>query len=241
MFRKITIMIWTAIALLAAAAGSAAWADTPSASSDAFDPVDRYGSEILFDVLRDGTPVGFHRVAFTRDTEGLAVNSQFELEVDFLFFTAYRYSYRSQARWQNDQLVSLEAHVDDDGTASKLQAVRGKNGLTVARAKTRYTIEQPIYPTNHWHPGVIGETRVLNTLTGRINDVTIRPQGRQLIPTEAGDVMAMRFVYSGDLQNEVWYDDAGRWVKMRFLGRDGSTIEYVCRRCQGRDAKQAQR
>lgn len=241
MFRKITIMIWTALASFAVSAGAAASADTRAASTESFDPLDRYGSEILFDVFRDGSPVGSHRVTFARDAEGLTVKNQFQLEVDFLFFTAYRYSYRSQARWSNDQLVSLEVHVDDDGAASKLQASRGTDGLTVANAERRYTIEQPIYPTNHWHPGVIGETRVLNTLTGRINEITIRPQGRQPVPTESGDVMAMRFVYSGDLQNEVWYDDAGRWVKMRFLGRDGSTIEYVCRRCQGRDAKQAQR
>ena len=44
---------------------------------------------------------------------------------------------------------------------------------------------------------------------------------------------ATRYAYTGDLDNEVWYDDVGRWVKMRFKGRDGSTIDYVCRRCQG--------
>jgi hypothetical protein len=42
------------------------------------------------------------------------------------------------------------------------------------------------------------------------------------------------------LNTEVWYDDLGRWVKMRFNGPDGSAIEYVCRRCQGSDAKKAQ-
>jgi len=32
---------------------------------------------------------------------------------------------------------------------------------------------------------------------------------------------------------EVWYDDWGRWVKMQFASRDGTKIDYVCKRCQG--------
>jgi hypothetical protein len=239
--RRITITtIMTAISCLAVSAGALASADTRPASSNTFDPLDRYGTGILFEVLRDGNPVGFHRVTFASDAEGLVVNTHFEIKVDFLFFTAYRYSYQSKARWQKDQLVSLDVQVDDDGAKANLRALRGKNGLTVERAETRYTIGQSVYPTNHWHPGVIGEVRVLNTLSGRINDVTIRPSGSEPVTTEAGNVMATRYVYTGDLENEVWYDEDGRWVKMRFLGRDGSTIEYVCRRCQGRDPRQAQ-
>jgi len=60
------------------------------------------------------------------------------------------------------------------------------------------------------------------------------------VETERGDVFATHYVYSGELDTEVWYDDEGRWVKMRFKGRDGSTIEYVCRRCQGPGPSQAE-
>ena len=61
-------------------------------------------------------------------------------------------------------------------------------------------------------------------------------KGREPIPTERGDVVASRYSYTGDLADtEVWYDDVGRWVKLRFLGRDGTPIEYACRRCQGGD------
>jgi hypothetical protein len=56
---------------------------------------------------------------------------------------------------------------------------------------------------------------------------------REFVDTERGPVMATRYAYHGDLETEVWYDDFGRWVKMRFAGRDGSTIEYVCTLCQG--------
>ena len=61
-----------------------------------------------------------------------------------------------------------------------------------------------------------------------------------MVATERGPVMATRYAYSGELQTEVWYDECGRWVKMRFAGRDGSIIDYVCRQCQGGGARKVQ-
>lgn len=43
----------------------------------------------------------------------------------------------------------------------------------------------------------------------------------------------------GDLRTTVWYDDRGRWVKRRLRGRDGSTVNYACRRCQDGQANNA--
>ena len=37
--------------------------------------------------------------------------------------------------------------------------------------------------------------------------------------------------YQGHLHLDAWYDISGRWMGMRFKGRDGSTIEYRCRNC----------
>ena len=92
--------------------------------------------------------------------------------------------------------------------------------------------KSPLFPTNHWNAGVLGQTRVLNTLTGKINNVSILSKGIETVSTENGPIKATRYVYSGDLDNEVWYDDLGRWVKMRFKASDGSTINYVCKSCQ---------
>ena len=57
--------------------------------------------------------------------------------------------------------------------------------------------------------------------------------GKEPIMTERGEVMATKYLFSGELENTVWYDGAGRWVKMKFEGRDGIPITYNCRRCQG--------
>jgi hypothetical protein len=203
------------------------------------DPLALYGGDIEFDVLRKGTKVGFHRVRFERDEEELVVSSIFQLEVNVLFFTAFRYLYESEGRWRHGQLLSLNATVSDNGKASFIEAAREGARMTIRTGDTDFATDSTLFPTNHWNAAVLPQSRVLNTLTGRINDVSIEPQGRETVRTERGEVLATRYAYSGELEAEVWYDDAGRWVKLRFRGRDGSTVEYVCRRCQGHVGAQA--
>jgi len=205
------------------------------------DPLTLYGNEIHFDVYREGDKVGFHSVGFETDGRNLFVRSSFRVEIDVLFFTAYRYLYQSEAKWVEGKLETLKASVDDDGSAFSLSAVRQGKRMNITSTDGGFSADAPLIPTNHWNANVLGQTRVLNTLTGEVNDVRIEPRARERVATERGHVTATHYAYTGDLNTEVWYDDLGRWVKMRFLGPDGSTIEYVCRRCQGSDLKKVQR
>jgi hypothetical protein len=204
-----------------------------------FDPIALYGAEIHFDILRKGSPAGSHIVTFERMGDGVLVRSNFELKVDLLFVTVYRFLYRSEAFWRGGSLQHLTANVDDNGATFSIGATRDGNSVSIEHDQKTYEVSEPLFPTSHWNSHVLGQKRVLNTLTGRINRVTIEPGIREQVTTEWGDVTATRYAYTGDLNTEVWYDDLGRWVKMRFGARDGSTIEYVCRRCQGGSVEEA--
>lgn len=218
------------LALLAAAGGRPAAAGLPPATPD---PFSLYGETIEFDVLRNGEPVGRHLVRFARDGGDLVVSSRFRLEVKALFVTVYRYEYESEGRWRDGQLQALRARIDDDGARSSVEARRHGAQMTVRGEDGVVAADSPLFPTNHWNAAVLPQRRVLNTLTGRVNEVQIKPAGRERVETEWGPVSATRYVYHGELATEVWYDDAGRWVGMRFRAGDGSVIDYRCRRCQG--------
>ena len=205
-----------------------------------FDPIALYGPEIYFDVLRKGKPSGLHTVKFERTKDGFIVRSNFELSVKFLFVTAYRFVYRSESLWIGGILQHLTAEVEDNGSPFVISASKQGNSVVVDHDNQKYEVSAPLYPTNHWNAEVLSQRRVLNTLTGRVNRVTIKPLSREIVTTEYGDITANRYAYTGDLDTEVWYDDMGRWVKMRFAARDGSTVEYVCRRCQGNSIEEKQ-
>jgi hypothetical protein len=196
-------------------------------------PIALYGENVTFDVLRDGIPVGSHTVSFSRDEASLLVETQFEIAIKFLIFTAYTLDYSSKARWREGKLIVLEARTDDDGEIGLVKARRSNGLIRITGPDGSKAVTRDLFPTNHWNVAVTESAEVLNTITGQVNKVRMRNLGLETITAEGIEIEARRWAYTGDLQNEVWYDDKGRWVKMRFAGKDGSLIEYVCTKCLG--------
>lgn len=223
-----------ALCILAAGGGPAEGSTVASAPGcvGAADPFSLYGDEIRFDVRRNGSMVGSHTVSFARQGEQITTATRFEVAVDVLFFTAYRYVYASQGRWSGGCLVGLTATTDDNGKESVVRVGRAERGLTVSGRQGTVSTDRAALPTEHWSYGVVGQEAVINTITGRVNDVDVSPAGTETVKTADGRaITARRYVHNGELNNEVWYDAYGRWVKMRFPAKDGSTIEYVCVKC----------
>ena len=192
-----------------------------------------YGDRIAFDVFRNGSPVGSHTVLFRETPEGLAVDIAFTVDITMLGLTVYEYRYRSNALWRDGRLERITATVDDDGDKSEIRAVKDSGRFRIEAGSETEIADAPLFPTNHWNADVLTQSRVLNTLTGSVADVTIAKVGQEKVTTERGPVAATHYSYSGDVEADVWYDDAGRWVRLRFKGPDGSDFDYRCRLCQG--------
>ena len=180
------------------------------------DPIALYGKEIAFDVFRKKERVGSHIVRFIREGDELAVNSRLELKIDVLFVTVYRFFYQSDAIWRGFSIDSLRVKVDDNGEVLRLGANWNGKITSIRSHSGTAKFEGHLFPTNHWNSDILQERRVLNTLTGQVNNVRIEKQKRERVSTERGEIEATRYTYTGDLQTEVWYDDLGRWVKLHF-------------------------
>ncbi|MEK9678609.1 MAG: DUF6134 family protein [Rhodospirillaceae bacterium] len=70
---------------------------------------------------------------------------------------------------------------------------------------------------------------VVVTLTGKISEVWIDSTGTQVIQAQGATIQAVRYACTWEIETMVWYDAAGRWVKMMFKAQDGSMIAYRCR------------
>lgn len=220
--------------LIASGVASAPTASASSAcsASAAIDPLRLYGDEIRFDVLRNGAQVGSHTVSFGKQGDRLSTSTRFEVKVEVLFFTAYRYVYASEGSWIGGCLDGLIATTDDNGAESVVRVSRSDQQLIVEGPQGAATAAPETLPTEHWAYGVVSHDAVINTITGRINRVDIsRAETEAVKMADGRAITARRYVYGGELDNEVWYDAEGRWVKMRFPAKDGSSIEYVCVKC----------
>lgn len=215
---------------LATVVFAAAFSAAP-ARACVFDPIAAYGEVLRFDVLRNGRNVGFHEVRFRKEDGKLIARSTFELVVRFVGIAVYRMTYESEGAWVDETLHSLDVRKNDDGKAMTMTVRRDGDALAVESPKGSFTVDGTMMPTNHWHPRVLEQSTVLNTLTGGPNAVTITPMGQETVSTGAGPRKATRYRYTGQLEVESWYDETGRWVKLAFMGRDGSEISYVCTQC----------
>lgn len=198
------------------------------------DPLELYPDGLEFDAYRKGSRVGKHKVSFQREGGKLVVETEFKLKVKVLFITAYKFLFQSTGVWQDGTLQTIDVSVDDNGKDTKVDAyLSDEDGkFYVTGRKGDFIANDWVYPTNHWNAGVVGSKVVLNTLNGALANVDILRQGIETIETKQGPVDAERIEYTGDLRDTtVWYDRAGRWVKMVFTTKSGETIEYVCREC----------
>jgi len=218
-------------AALVAGATIFAMPHSVSAKANTIDPLQLYGSDVVFDVYRKGNRVGQHHITFRRDGDAVVAETRFDVKIKVLALTVYEYLYTSSERWKNGQLISLEARTDDGGDISEINVSRNGYALSVNNGAQSEIVNAQTYPTTHWNAGVLGSTKVINTITGRINNVRIENKGTSTVVTGTAERQATHYMYQGDLKTEVWYDAAGRWVKMRFPGTDGTMIEYRCVQC----------
>ena len=194
------------------------------------DPVALYGNEIVFSVWRKGDEIGQHRVTFARADGALVVESALDLAVKILGITVYRYDYQSQETWRA-MLAALRSTVNDDGTITHVDATAAQGKLDIAGPAGKTATDLPILPSTHWDAQVIAATRVVNTLNGKVDQIKLVPQGIETVPTNVGPRQATHYLWTGDIKAESWYDADGHWLKLRFPGKDGTVIDYVCVHC----------
>ena len=184
-------------------------------------------------MLRDGEKVGQHSTRFKIRKNSQIIESRMNIEVTVFSIPIYSFTYEATEIWVNGQMANLDVLVLDGSEQKTIKVSSATDGFSIKSPSGEVMFYEPIISTNHWNINVVNDSRVLNTLTGEINRVKITNKGSERISIKNGTLKATRYDYTGDLKNtSAWYDDEGRWVKLQFIARDGSTISYLCNTCE---------
>ena len=155
------------------------------------------------------------------------------LEITFLSVPIYTFDYKSLEKWSEGVLSHLEVDIKDGADQINISSLLNTEGLTIIAPSGTFKVRGAIISTNHWNVDVVRQSRVINTLTGKINQIKFSNRGEESISVKGGYVTATRYDYLGELTDtSVWYDAKGRWSKLEFKARDGSTVEYICNTCE---------
>lgn len=183
--------------------------------------------DLAFDVFRGNAPIGSHSIGFRAMGADLVVEVAIELEVTFLFVTAYRYSHRNREIWRDGLLQRIATVTDDNGRRFSVTGVRSGQGLRVETDEEAAFFPGDLLTSTFWQPALVRQDSLLNTQDGRVMAVRFEPGGWEEVAGDGGSVRARRFTCSGDLELDLWRDDADRLAGLRFLAaRDGSVIDY---------------
>ncbi|MDA5194805.1 DUF6134 family protein [Govanella unica] len=232
LFRTVIFLTLPGVAIAASLDGSAMSCSSRPQTAAGLRPDLLYGNQVSYDIRRNGDLIGHQETRFSTENGILRVVNEGRLKVKVLFVTAYSYSFDSVSLWCGETMTSFEAHVNDNGKKKQILASATSAGMRVNGPEGEVLVAAPLYPTEHWNPATLKTSRILNSQSGRIDAVQVTDLGEELIAINSGSLPARHYSFRGDLDLDVWYDRAGRWVKLRFVTKkDKSVIDYICDSC----------
>jgi len=180
---------------------------------------------IKFDVYREGSLFGQHQLVITENGRETVIDVAIDFTVDVAFINFFEYKHRNREVWRDGRLYSMTSTTDDNGTPYEVRARRVGSRVKVEGSGGSYWADGGIVPTTYWNPLITRQSTVLDTQRGVLRPVEVVKLGRERIEAMGRRIVATRYRIKGELQLDVWYDDAGEFVKMSFTAR-GSEIEY---------------
>ncbi len=182
--------------------------------------------DLNFDVVRNGEKIGIHQIHFTQNGQNLNVSIQTDVEVKVMFITAYKFHHRSTEQWKSGLLQHLQSQTDDDGTAHRLDITRDGDVLSGQADGERIQVSHSTIPASLWNLDILKSASIINTLEGHEMKVRVEHMGRDPLLINERKQITDHYRLMGELERELWFNEAGRLVQVRFKGSDGSDIIY---------------
>jgi hypothetical protein len=184
------------------------------------------GTTMVYDIHHeDHGFVGQHRVSFKSEGDDIIVEVENDIVVKVLFITAYRFEALRQERWRDGKMIAYEGATHDDGTDIPLKAHAEGDTLVIEGSGGRAETPLGTFPSHPWNQGILTQRVVMETKTGELLEVQTASAGEETLQVNGRSVKTTRYQMTGALQRELWFDEEGNWVQLRFK-KDGSQITF---------------
>ncbi|NOG73041.1 DUF6134 family protein [Roseicella sp. DB1501] len=173
--------------------------------------------EIRFRVMREGSAIGTHRVAFVQSAGELTARTEVDILVKLLGITVFRFSHRFEEVWAGDRLRRAASRLDRNGTVTEMRAEAAEDAVQVQAPSGRFRLPAAAAPLTWWDSRRFGRP-LFDDDSGQL----LRVQwSRQALP-EGGTLWHA----TGDTESEARYAADGTWIGWKTRAEDGSTVVY---------------
>jgi Family of unknown function (DUF6134) len=204
--------------LLIAAALVGTVASTAALAGDA--------GEYTFTVLKDGAPVGRHRVAFDHEGNRIEIREETAIEVRFAMIPLYTFAHEGRQVWEDGRAVRIDATTNDNGEKFDITVRTNPDGYirTVNGRVDRFDRSTAVLA--FWNKDTLEHNRFFSAVEDKTLDVSFQFVGQEKFTIAGEQLDVEHYRMTGDEERELWYDAAGHIAKVE-LRRHGSTIAYV--------------
>jgi hypothetical protein len=179
---------------------------------------------IKFKAFRNGAPLGYSMVRFEDRGETQLVQVSTVFEVGIGPISAFIYLLRIDTVWKDGDVLTLSSRVNDDGDDYSVEVRPGPDALAYSGAKGQGSVERDILPSTYWRTDLTTRDHILDAQYGGVRRITMTDLGTERVPVKGETVSARRWSMRGQLDLDLWYDDAGEWVRLDFTKGDSHVI-----------------
>lgn len=183
-------------------------------------------SEYSYTILRDGEPIGSHRVTISPQGGDVNVTAETDLEVGFGPLTLYEMEHLRHETWRDGELEEMTAYTNKNGDVYEIAITRDTEGYTRVINGRTDRLEPSMRLLALWHEDLFKHKSFISPMEDLTYEITVDFVGKDKIELINQSVEAFAYRMSGDTNRELWYDSDGHIIKVRLLDHD-TTIEYV--------------
>ncbi len=168
---------------------------------------------LTFQVIRNGTTIGEHRISFVTDGDRLTATTDAVMTVKLGPVPVFKYHHHAVETRIGGVFANLATTTTTNGKVEKVSAEKAPAGVTIACPSGKLVAPAQANPMTHWNAAIFGGPPLFNPQTGKLLKVRT---------TRAGNHVTIR----GEAEIDNWYDETGAWQALKGKLDDGSLVEY---------------
>jgi hypothetical protein len=170
--------------------------------------------------------IGRHAVTFSREGGDLIVDVALKIQVKLLFITVHSLTAERRETWRDGRMIAYSSHTDENSDLFDVTARAEGGKLVIEGPEGRAETSASAFPTHPWNPAIVKGALQMDTKTGKVLAVSVAPAGGEVVEVAGKPVQTSKYLVSGDLERELWFDAAGNWIQLRFP-KDGETLTFT--------------
>jgi hypothetical protein len=182
--------------------------------------------EYTFTVLRNGNPVGQHRIAMQVDGDRVQISEATDIEVRIASIPVYRFAYRGRQVWEGGRVVGITGRTNDNGKMLEISVRPVGDGYfrTVNGRVDRFGTSRRVFAL--WNMDTLKYHHFFSVVDDETFEASFQYVGREKLMVASQNLDVDHYRMMGTERRELWFDTAAHLVRLK-MRRRGSEIEYI--------------